>query len=126
MDAAALAKGLVGGLVVTDDASGILTKERLMKAGDSMIQATSHSIIAHARSGSGQNRVARGLEDAGAGHKSDRLELSSTALENMQASESGVRSDLVQKIRGEIAAGTYLTDEKLEAVVDRLHRELFH
>lgn len=96
-----------------------------MKAGDSMIQVTSHSVIAQTRAGAAQHRTARGPNDTDAGNKSDRLELSSTALENMQSSESGVRPHLVQRIRGEIAAGTYLTDEKLDAVVDRLHRELF-
>lgn len=96
-----------------------------MKAGDSMIQATTQSVIAQSRGGSTLNRASKAADHAEATSKTDRLELSHTALENMSTGEGGVRTDLVQRIRGEIAAGTYLTNEKLDAVVDRLHRELF-
>jgi negative regulator of flagellin synthesis FlgM len=34
--------------------------------------------------------------------------------------EKGIRKELVQRIRGEIAAGTYDTPEKWEAALDRL------
>jgi negative regulator of flagellin synthesis FlgM len=37
---------------------------------------------------------------------------------------SGVRSDLVARVRGEIAAGTYETPAKLDAALDRLLNEL--
>jgi hypothetical protein len=36
----------------------------------------------------------------------------------------GVRTELVQRVRRAIAAGTYDTDEKLEAALDRLLNRL--
>lgn len=36
-----------------------------------------------------------------------------------------VRTELVDRIRKEIAAGTYETDERIDATVDRLMDELF-
>ena len=95
-----------------------------MKAGDSMIQATTQSVIAQTRGGTALHRSTRG-EQPDRGTKGDRVELSKAALENLQKPDIGVRTDLVQRIRAEIAAGTYLTDEKLDSTVDRLHRDLF-
>lgn len=54
----------------------------------------------------------------------DSVELSSAARTEVASADDAVREDLVQRVRAEIEAGTYLTDDKLDVVVDRLHREL--
>jgi hypothetical protein len=41
-----------------------------------------------------------------------------------EADTSEVRQDLVDRVRAEIAAGTYDTEEKWEAALDRLGRRL--
>jgi negative regulator of flagellin synthesis FlgM len=41
-----------------------------------------------------------------------------------QAEKSGIRQDLVDRIRGEIAAGTYETPGKLDVALDRLLDEI--
>ncbi len=43
-----------------------------------------------------------------------------TRNKSNKAEEKGIRKELVQRIRGEIAAGTYDTPEKWEAALDRL------
>jgi anti-sigma28 factor (negative regulator of flagellin synthesis) len=55
----------------------------------------------------------------------DRLEVSGAGhlLKTMKAS-GDVRVDLVQNIKQQIQAGTYETDAKLDAAVDRLLGEL--
>lgn len=51
----------------------------------------------------------------------DQVQISAAAEAAVQAAESGeVRSDLVARVRGEIAAGTYETAEKLDAALERL------
>jgi negative regulator of flagellin synthesis FlgM len=51
----------------------------------------------------------------------DRLEISPAAEAAVKATETGgVRQDLVNRIRGEIAAGTYETPAKLDAALDRM------
>jgi negative regulator of flagellin synthesis FlgM len=55
----------------------------------------------------------------------DRLEISPAAEAAVQATETGgIRQDLVNRIRGEIAAGTYETPAKLDAALDRMLDEL--
>jgi negative regulator of flagellin synthesis FlgM len=55
----------------------------------------------------------------------DRVTISPAAEAAIQASETGVvRQDLVNRIRGEIAAGTYETPAKLDAALDRLLDEI--
>jgi negative regulator of flagellin synthesis FlgM len=57
----------------------------------------------------------------GAANKADRVEISPAANAALQAAESGrVRTDLVNLIRGQIAAGTYDTPEKMEIAMERL------
>ncbi len=51
--------------------------------------------------------------------RSDRVELSAAAL-----NAEGVRTDLVARIRAEIAAGTYETDAKLDSAAEKLVKEL--
>jgi negative regulator of flagellin synthesis FlgM len=51
----------------------------------------------------------------------DRVEISPAANAAIEASESGrVRTDLVNLIRGQIAAGTYDTPEKMNVAMERL------
>jgi negative regulator of flagellin synthesis FlgM len=55
----------------------------------------------------------------------DRVDISPAAEAAVQASESGqVRVDLVNRIRAQIAAGTYETPEKLDVALDRLLDEI--
>jgi negative regulator of flagellin synthesis FlgM len=55
----------------------------------------------------------------------DRVTISPAAEAAIQAAEAGgVRQDLVNRIRSEIAAGTYETPAKLEAALDRLIDEI--
>ena len=56
---------------------------------------------------------------------SDQLEISPAAQAAIEAAESGqVRQELVDRIRSEIAAGTYETPQKLDAALDRLLDEI--
>lgn len=55
----------------------------------------------------------------------DQLDISQAAEAAIQAAEGGeIRADLVARVRGEIAAGTYETPEKLDAALDRLLDEV--
>ena len=56
----------------------------------------------------------------------DVVELSEAAQQRIDAgSDKPIREQLVARIRAEIAAGTYLTPDKIEKTVERLHREIF-
>ncbi|HEX4413630.1 MAG TPA: flagellar biosynthesis anti-sigma factor FlgM [Lacipirellulaceae bacterium] len=51
----------------------------------------------------------------------DRLEISQAAEAAMKATETGgIRHDLVNQIRSQIAAGTYDTPDKMNAAVERM------
>jgi negative regulator of flagellin synthesis FlgM len=55
----------------------------------------------------------------------DSVTISSAAEAALNATETGgVRQDLVNRVRSEIAAGTYETPAKLDAALDRLLDEL--
>lgn len=55
----------------------------------------------------------------------DRVEISPAAQAASQAADAdGIRSDLVNQIRGQIAAGTYETPEKMNAALERLLDQL--
>ncbi len=57
---------------------------------------------------------------------SDQLDISPAAAQAAdQAAQSGdIRADLVARVRGEIAAGTYETAEKLDSALDGLLNEI--
>jgi negative regulator of flagellin synthesis FlgM len=56
-----------------------------------------------------------------AGSAVDRVEISQAAEAAMKASETGgVRQELVNSIRSQIAAGTYDTPDKMNAAMERL------
>lgn len=54
----------------------------------------------------------------------DSLDISPAGEAAAQAAEGGIRADLVARVRGEIANGTYETPEKLDAALDGLLNEL--
>ena len=55
----------------------------------------------------------------------DRLDISPAAQAASQAAESGgVRGELVNLIRGQIANGTYDTPEKMEVAMERLFDQM--
>ena len=65
-----------------------------------------------------------GAEDVrgrGGARSSDRVEISrvSQYLSQLRA-EPQERTDLIERVKGEIANGTYLTDDKLEQAADQL------
>ena len=53
----------------------------------------------------------------------DLVEISDDAV-NLQAQGKDIRSDLVARIRSEIASGTYLTEEKIDRAVSGLLDDL--
>lgn len=54
----------------------------------------------------------------------DVVEIESLAGPRIAGAAAEIREGLVRRIRQELAAGTYAIDEKLNAVIDRLHREV--
>lgn len=54
----------------------------------------------------------------------DQLDISPAGEAAAQAAEGGIRSDLVARVRSEIANGTYETPDKLDAALDGLLNEL--
>ncbi len=56
-----------------------------------------------------------------AGSTGDQLDISPAAQEAAQAVESGeIRLELVNRVRNEIAAGTYETSDKLDSALEQL------
>jgi len=49
----------------------------------------------------------------------------SDVLELSEASTAPNREELVQRVRAELAAGTYLSDDKVQTAVERLYEALF-
>lgn len=55
----------------------------------------------------------------------DQVDISAAAEAAMSAGEvGGIRADLVARVRGEIAAGTYETPAKTAAAIERLFDEI--
>ena len=55
----------------------------------------------------------------------DRVELSAAAANAEQTAPAGSVAPRVQDVRARIAAGTYLTPDKIDIAVDRLYQALF-
>jgi negative regulator of flagellin synthesis FlgM len=73
------------------------------------------------------NNRAKGPQSgkATAGSAADQVDISPAAEAAIQAAEGGeLRSELVTRIRGEIASGTYETAEKLDGALSRLLDEI--
>jgi len=67
----------------------------------------------------------QGAQAAPGSGKVDRVDISPAAEAAIEAAESGtIRHDLVNRIRSQIAAGTYETPDKLNAAVERLLDEI--
>lgn len=60
----------------------------------------------------------------GAAAASDQLDISAAADAAAAAAEGDVRSDLVARVRQEIAAGSYETPERLDGAIERLLDEI--
>ena len=59
--------------------------------------------------------------------QTDAVDLSPTARGQLGRDESApIRTRLVERVRAEIAAGTYRTDAKLDAAVSRMRAEIFN
>lgn len=69
---------------------------------------------------------AKGAEKAQAlGEPRDQVQISLEArLKSLLAKVPEVRQDLVDRVRAELAAGTYETEEKLDTAIDRLLDDL--
>jgi len=67
-----------------------------------------------------------GSQSTGATAKADRVEISPAASAALEAAESGskVRTDLINLIRGQIAAGTYDTPEKMDVAMERMFDQI--
>ena len=64
---------------------------------------------------------AAGMQSPAIAGKVDRVDISPAAQAASQAAEGrGVRQDLVNLIRGQIANGTYDTPEKMDIALERL------
>jgi len=54
----------------------------------------------------------------------DRLDLSGVDTVSARANAGEIRADKVQEVKSQIANGTYETDSKLDATIDKLLNEL--
>jgi negative regulator of flagellin synthesis FlgM len=76
---------------------------------------------AHGVSGPHFTQRTQGSQATQASTAVDKVEISAAAEAAMKASETGgVRTDLVNLIRSQIAAGTYDTPEKMDIAMERL------
>jgi anti-sigma28 factor (negative regulator of flagellin synthesis) len=71
-----------------------------------------------------QKNLPSNPDSVGTTNTADRLELSgvSTVYQALQA--NNIRTDLVSSVRSQIEAGTYETDDKLNAATDKLLDDL--
>ncbi len=92
---------------------------------------------AQSLSGPHFRRAAAAPTESTAGPQADRLEISAEASEAARVAEladaraaehvkgpDGVRTGLVNRLKSEIAAGTYESADKLDAALDRLLDEI--
>lgn len=85
------------------------------------IQGTHQVHGAHALQGPHSARPTARANGAQASQPTDQVDISPAAQAASEASQvDGVRSDLVARLRSEIASGTYETADKLEGAVDRM------
>lgn len=85
------------------------------------IQGTHQVHGAHALQGPHSTRAAGRAEGPSAQQPADQVDISPAAQAASEAKEvDGVRTDLVARLRSEIASGTYETADKVEGAVDRL------
>jgi len=93
-----------------------------------MIEGVTNLIQSHTQhpANSGQAHVGETHAQEQADMK-DAVELSSAARQQLnQEKPPLVRQGLVERVRSEIASGTYLTNDKIDAVVNRMHSKLYN
>ncbi len=78
--------------------------------------ATGYEPAARAATANGQ--------DAGVARGSDRVELSGSARLLAKIAENPIRQELVDRVKAEIDAGTYETEDKLDAALEELLSDL--
>ncbi len=89
------------------------------------IHGTSHVHGAHGVNAPHNTYRSNASQNASANQAVDRLDISAAAEAASMANEvNGVRQDLVDNIRAQIAAGTYDTPAKMDAALSRLLDEL--
>ncbi len=89
------------------------------------IHGPSHVHGPHGVNGPHFNRANSPQSGKAAAGPADQLDISPAAEAAIQAAEGGkIRPDLVARVRGDIASGTYETPEKLDAALDRLLDEV--
>ena len=70
-------------------------------------------------------RLGQDRNRAGVRRDADRVDLSETARFLTRLNElPDVREGLVERIKAEIAAGTYESDEKIDAAIEKLYEDL--
>ena len=84
---------------------------RISTAGDSSFRANP---IAPAPSEAGRTESAPRIRQA------DTVNVSQEAKARLASVDEGVRSELVNRVRSELDAGGYVTQDKLDSAVDRL------
>ncbi|TWU23746.1 flagellar biosynthesis anti-sigma factor FlgM [Bythopirellula polymerisocia] len=85
------------------------------------IHGSSHVHGPHSLKGPYSNHTNGARPTARANATGDQFEISAAAEAAAQAVETGdIRADLVNRVRNEIAAGTYDTPGKFEAAMERL------
>jgi anti-sigma28 factor (negative regulator of flagellin synthesis) len=94
-----------------------------------MIDGATNSVQAAGRL-QAQHRTSRGAAERRAPEEvrtpADAVELSEAARKELERFDSvPIRTELVERVRGAIAAGEYTIDDKLDAVVERLHEVLY-
>jgi negative regulator of flagellin synthesis FlgM len=89
------------------------------------ISGTNHVHGPHGINPPHTSQRGQAARSAAAPRDADRVEISPAAEAAVQAAESGdIRTELVNQIRAQIAAGSYETPDKLNAAVDRLLDEI--
>jgi negative regulator of flagellin synthesis FlgM len=79
----------------------------------------------HALQGPHMTRPPAPASNSEAAQGADQVEISPAAEAAIRASDSGdIRTALVERVRGELAAGIYETPAKLDAALDRLLDEI--
>ena len=116
---------------VTDDAEQDSTYPVLaweaVRLVEHMIDRVTHSTYSAAssaaRDAASADEKAKSVSERRA--ETDAVELSTAAQRELAGDESApIRTELVARVRAEIAAGTYLTEDKLNVAVSRIHELL--
>lgn len=97
-----------------------------MRSVDPMVNALANPVSSELRGAKVPGRSAlrsQHAENSASGR--DVIDLSDVARNKLASGDQPVRADLVNRVRAEIASGNYESKDKLDVLVDRLHRELF-